>query len=62
MSPTPEEQAELDKLQCEIQRAIGELPHTYRPVVWLSYGDQFTYAEIGRILGMPGSTVKTHFH
>jgi len=61
-SPTPEELAELHDLQREIQHAIRALPHTYRPVVWLSYGGQLNYAEIGRILDMPGSTVKTHFN
>jgi RNA polymerase sigma-70 factor, ECF subfamily len=61
-SPTPEEQAELHDLQREIQHAIHALPHTYRPVVWLFYRSQLNYAEIGRILNMPDSTVKTHFN
>ena len=61
-SPTPEEQAELHDLQREIQHAIRALPHTYYPVVWLSYAEQLNYAEIGRILDMPGSTVKTQFN
>ncbi len=59
---TPEEQAELHDLQHEIQHAIQALPHTYRPVVWLFYRSQLNYAEIGRILDIPGSTVKTHFN
>ena len=62
LSPTPEEQAELHDLQREIQHAIRALPHTYRSVVWLSYGGQLKYAEIGRILDIPDSTVKTHFN
>ncbi len=49
-------------LQHEIQHAIQALPHTYRPVVWLFYRSQLNYAEIGRILDIPGSTVKTHFN
>jgi RNA polymerase sigma-70 factor, ECF subfamily len=61
-SPTPEEQAELHDLQREIQHAIQSLPHTYRPVVWHFYRNQLNYAEIGRILDKPGSTVKTHFN
>jgi RNA polymerase sigma-70 factor, ECF subfamily len=60
-SSTPEELAELHELQHEIQTAIRALPHTYRPVVWLFYRDQLTYAEIARILDRPDSTVKTHF-
>jgi RNA polymerase sigma-70 factor, ECF subfamily len=61
-SPTPEEQAELHERQREIQTAIRALPHTYRPVVWHFYRNQLNYAEIGRILDIPGSTVKTHFN
>ena len=61
-SPTAEEQAELHDLQREIQHAIRALPLTYRPVVWHFYRNQLTYAEIGRILGIPGSTVKTQFN
>ena len=61
-SPTPEEQAELHDLQREIQHAIRALPHTYRPVVWHFYTGQLNYAEIGRMLDRPGSTVKTHFN
>ncbi len=61
-SPTPEELAELHDLQREIQHAIRALPQTYRPVVWHFYSSQLNYAEIGRILDMPGSTVKTHFN
>ncbi len=52
----------LHDLQHEIQHAIQALPHTYRPVVWLFYRSQLNYAEIGRILDIPGSTVKTHFN
>jgi RNA polymerase sigma-70 factor, ECF subfamily len=61
-SPSPEELAERHDLQREIQRAIQSLPHTYRSVVWLSYGRQLNFAEIGRILNVPGSTVKTQFN
>ena len=61
-SPTPEEQAELHDFQREIQLAIQSLPRTYRPVVWHFYRSQLNYAEIGRILGLPGSTVKTQFN
>jgi RNA polymerase sigma-70 factor, ECF subfamily len=61
-SPTPEELAEQHELQHEIERAIQALPHTYRSIVWLSYAEQLKYAEIGRILDVPGSTVKTQFN
>jgi RNA polymerase sigma factor (sigma-70 family) len=61
-SPTPEEQAELHDLQREIQYAIQSLPRTYRRAVWHVYRSQLKYAEIGRMLGIRGSTVKTHFN
>ncbi len=62
LSSTPEDQAELHELQHEISTAIRALPRTYRPVVWLFYSGQLNYAEIGRILNRPDSTVKTHFN
>jgi RNA polymerase sigma factor (sigma-70 family) len=46
-SPTPEELAEHRDLQQAIQRAILALPHSYRSVVLLSYGEQLTFTEIG---------------
>ena len=61
-SPTPEELAEHRDLQQAIQRAILALPHTYRSVVLLYYGEQLTFSEIGQVLNMPPSTVKTQFH
>ncbi len=61
-SPTPEELAERHILQREIRHAIQSLPHTYRSVVWLFYGGQLNFTEIGRILNVPGSTVKTQFN
>ena len=61
-SSTPEEQAELHELHYKIQTAIRALPLTYHSVVWLYYRGQLNYAEIGRILNMPDSTVKTHFN
>ena len=61
-SSTPEELAELHELQHEIQTAIRALPLVYCPVVGLFYRAQLTYAEIGRILDLPGSTVKTYFN
>ena len=61
-SPTPEEFAERHDLQQDIQRAIQALPHKYRSVVWLYYGEQLNFSEIGRALHMPNATVKTRFH
>jgi RNA polymerase sigma factor (sigma-70 family) len=61
-SPTPEELAEHHDLQREIQHAILALPHSYRSVVLLYYGEQLNFSEIGRALNMSVSTVKTQFH
>jgi RNA polymerase sigma factor (sigma-70 family) len=61
-SPTPEELAERRDLQQAIQRAIQALPRKYRAVVLLYYADQLTFSEIGQVLNMPGSTVKTRFY
>ncbi len=60
-SPTPEELGERCDLQREIQRAINALPLAYRSVVLLYYREQMNYAEIGRVLNIPASTVKTRF-
>ncbi len=62
MSPTPEELVERHELQREIRYAIQSLPPIYRSVVWLYYGGHLTYAEIGRTLNVPVSTVKTRFN
>ena len=60
-SPTPEELGERRDLQREIQSAIDVLPRTYRSVVLLYYREQMNYTEIGRVLNIPVSTVKTRF-
>src|SRR3989449_2190497 len=60
-SPTPEELAVHHDLQQDIQRAIQALPHKYRSVGFLYYGDQLNFSEIGRALNMPDSTVKSRF-
>jgi RNA polymerase sigma factor (sigma-70 family) len=61
-SLTPEELVEQRDLQQAIRRAIQTLPGTYRTVVLLYYREQMSYAEIGRVLKMPVSTVKARFH
>jgi len=61
-SPTPEELVERHDLQHEIWRAIQLLPHKYRSIYVLYYSEQLTFSEIGRILDVPGTTVKTRFH
>lgn len=60
-SSTPEELVEQRDLQRAIQRAIQALPRSYRSVVLLYYCEQMNYAEIGRVLKKPVSTVKARF-
>ena len=62
MSPLPEELLEQRDLERAIQRAIQAVPHTYRSVIVLYYREHMTYAEIGRALKVPVSTVKARFH
>jgi RNA polymerase sigma factor (sigma-70 family) len=62
MGPSPEELVERQDLQREIWRVIQLLPHKYRSVCVLYYSEQLTFSEIGRILDVPATTVKTRFH
>ena len=62
MSPTPEELAERSELQQAIQHAILTLPHAYRSIVLLCYREQLSFTEIGRILHIHKSTVKTRYN
>jgi len=62
VSPSPEERVERQDLQHEIWRAIQSLPHKYRSIYVLYYSEQLTFSEIGRILDVPATTVKTRFH
>jgi RNA polymerase sigma-70 factor, ECF subfamily len=62
MSPSPEELVERQDLQHEIWRAIQSLPHKYRSICVLYYSEQLKFSEIGRILDVPATTVKTRFH
>jgi RNA polymerase sigma factor (sigma-70 family) len=62
MSPTPEELLEQRDLERAILRAIRAVPRAYRSVILLYYQEHMTYAEIGRALKVPVSTVKARFH
>jgi len=41
----------------ELQRAIDELPDAFRQAVWLRDVEEFSYAEIADMLGIPAGTV-----
>jgi len=58
----PEEIAEQHEQQQHILRAIRALPSRLRPVVFLRYASQKSFAEIGQILNISEATAKTYFH
>ena len=60
--PLPEELAEHHELQHALQQAIQALPPKFRTVVLLRYAGQLSFAEIGRVLQMPTTTVKSFFY
>jgi RNA polymerase sigma-70 factor (ECF subfamily) len=54
---TPEALLMRDILTPELQAAIDELPEAFRQVLWLRDVEEFTYAEIARMLDIPIGTV-----
>lgn len=59
---TPEQEVVLSETQYIIRRAIGNLPEKYKSVVVLRYLHDMSLQEIGDVLGMPVTTVKTRVH
>ena len=60
--PLPEEVAERIELHCLLQQAMLSLPTKFRSIVHLRCFRQLSYSEIGSMLEMPESTVKTYFY
>ncbi len=60
--PLPEDVAEQHEQQAHLLRAIEGLPPNFRSVVYLRYTAQLSFSEIGKKLGIPETTAKTHFH
>ena len=54
---TPEALLMRDTLTPELQGAIDALPEAFREAVWLRDVEEFSYAEIARMLGVPAGTV-----
>lgn len=54
---TPETLLMRDALTPELQAAIDELPDAFRQAVWLRDVEEFSYAEIAEMLGVPAGTV-----
>jgi RNA polymerase sigma-70 factor, ECF subfamily len=53
----PEELLLRDTLDADLQAALDSLPDAYREAVWLRDVEQFSYAEIARMVGVPVGTV-----
>jgi RNA polymerase sigma-70 factor (ECF subfamily) len=53
----PESQLLRDTLTPELQAAIDALPDVFRQAVWLRDVEEFSYAEIGKMLSIPVGTV-----
>jgi len=54
---TPESLLLRDALTPDVQAAIDALPDAFRQAVWLRDVEEFSYAEIGEMLGIPAGTV-----
>lgn len=60
--PSPEVLVEQKELKEGIDRAMQTLPIKYRVVVTLFHIEGLGYEEIGKVLGLPMGTVKTHLY
>jgi RNA polymerase sigma-70 factor, ECF subfamily len=56
-SHTPEQLLTRATLDSDLQAALDELPETFRQAVWLRDVEEFSYAEIAKIVGVPIGTV-----
>lgn len=60
--PLPEEIAEQLDLRCRLQRALSTLSPELRSIVYLRCSRELSFSEIGYLLEMPTTTVKTYFY
>jgi RNA polymerase sigma-70 factor (ECF subfamily) len=54
---TPEQLLSRETLDVDLQAALDGLPETFRQAVWLRDVEEFTYAEIAKIMDVPIGTV-----
>jgi RNA polymerase sigma-70 factor (ECF subfamily) len=54
---TPEGILLRDTLDADLQQALDEMPEAFREAVWLRDVEEFSYAEIAEMLGIPAGTV-----
>jgi RNA polymerase sigma factor (sigma-70 family) len=60
--PLPEDVVETSDQYCLLHQAIATLPPNLRSIVFLHCFRQMTFTEIGRMMHMPASTVKTYYY
>jgi len=60
--PGPERSALVRERRAIVQRALQQLPDTYRAVTVLRYYNDLSYEEIAQATGLPESTIKTRLH
>jgi RNA polymerase sigma-70 factor (ECF subfamily) len=54
---TPEQLLTRATLDADLQSALDDMPDAFRQAVWLRDVEEFTYAEIARMIGVPIGTV-----
>lgn len=59
---TPESETLLSEMQATVHKAIDNLPAKYKSVMVLRYLQDLSLQEIGDVLDMPVTTVKTRVH
>ena len=59
---TPEQELLRAEVCGEVQRALADLPPTYRTALVLRYIQELSLQEIGDVLHVPVTTVKTRIH
>jgi RNA polymerase sigma-70 factor (ECF subfamily) len=60
-APLPDEIAEREDLQRILRQTINALPVNFRTAATLRYVNELSFAEIGRVMGVPENTAKTYF-
>lgn len=60
--PSPEQQLARQEIRRAVERAIDELPPSFRAVFMLRAVEQLSIEETAAYLGIPRDTVKTRFH
>jgi len=58
--PGPEMALEQSTLQTQLESAMLKLDEKYRLPLTLFHLEHMSYTEIGKIMGLPGGTVKSH--